>query len=99
MWRMLQQDEPGDYVVATGETHTIRELLDVAFRAIGVDDWRPYVATDRRFLRPAEVDVLTGDASKARNKLGWEPTLDFQTLIKVMVDHDLELEARKAGDR
>ena len=66
---------------------------------VGVDDWRPYVATDRRFLRPAEVDVLTGDASKARNKLGWEPTLDFQTLIKVMVDHDLELEARKAGDR
>jgi GDPmannose 4,6-dehydratase len=99
MWRMLQQDEPGDYVVATGQTHTIRELLDVAFGAVGIDDWGPFVTTDRRFLRPAEVDVLIGDASKAREQLGWEPTLDFQTLIKVMVDHDLELEARKARDR
>ena len=67
--------------------------------AVGIDDWGQHVRTDRRFLRPAEVDVLIGDASKARNQLGWEPTLDFQTLIKVMVDHDLELEARKAGDR
>jgi GDPmannose 4,6-dehydratase len=98
-WRMLQQDEPGDYVVATGQTHTIRELLDVAFGAVGIDDWRPHVGTDRRFFRPAEVDVLIGDSSKARDKLGWEPTLDFHTLVKTMVDHDLELEARKAGDR
>jgi GDPmannose 4,6-dehydratase len=98
MWLMLQQDEPGDYVVATGQTHTIRELLDVAFRAVGIDDWRPFVSTDPRFLRPAEVDLLVGDATKARKQLGWEPTLDFETLVKVMVDHDLELEARKARD-
>jgi GDPmannose 4,6-dehydratase len=71
----------------------------VAFGVVGIEDWGPFVTTDRRFLRPAEVDVLIGDASKARNQLGWEPTLDFQTLIKVMVDHDLELEARKARDR
>jgi GDPmannose 4,6-dehydratase len=96
MWRMLQQDEPGDYVVATGETHTIRELLDAAFQAAGIDDWHPLVKTDPRFERPAEVDLLIGDATKAREGLGWQPTVDFPTLVKMMVDSDIELEARKA---
>ncbi|MCU1461009.1 MAG: gmd [Acidimicrobiales bacterium] len=96
MWRMVQQDEPGDYVVATGETHTIRDLLEAAFQAAGIDDWQALVQTDPRFTRPAEVDLLIGDASKAREVLGWQPTVDFPTLIKMMVDHDLEVEARKA---
>jgi GDPmannose 4,6-dehydratase len=96
MWRMLQQAEPGDYVVATGETHTIRDLLDAAFQAAGIDDWQRLVETDPRFTRPAEVDLLIGDASKAREELGWQPTVDFPTLVKMMVDSDIELEARKA---
>ncbi len=73
MWQMLQQDAPGDYVVATGCTWSIRQVLDIAFQAIGIDDWSPHVSTDDRFLRPAEVDQLVGDASKARDVLGWEP--------------------------
>ncbi len=80
MWRMVQQDEPGDYVIASGETHTIRELLDAAFRAIDIEDWEPYVHTDQRFLRPAEVDLLVGDASKARTVLQWEPKVFSETL-------------------
>jgi GDPmannose 4,6-dehydratase len=96
MWRMVQQDEPGDYVVATGETHTIRELLEAAFQAAGIDDWKPLVQTDPRFERPAEVDLLIGDATKAHQVLGWRPTVDFPTLVKMMVDSDIELEARKA---
>src|ERR1700710_350739 len=81
MWLMLQQDEPDDYVIATGETHTIREFLDESFRCAGYDDWTPYVKQDARFERPAEVDLLMGDASKAREKLGWEPKVDFQGLV------------------
>src|SRR6266571_2090532 len=73
MWRMLQQDEPGDYVIAMGETHTNRELLEVAARVAGFDDWRPLVQQDERFMRPAEVDILTGDAGRARRVLGWQP--------------------------
>src|SRR6266567_1030410 len=96
MWRMLQQDEPGDYVVATGVTHTIRDLLEAAFQAAGIDDWSRLLATDPRFTRPAEVDLLIGDATRARDVLGWQPTVDFPTLIKMMVDSDVELEARKA---
>ena len=92
MWSMLQQDEPDDYVVATGETHTIRELLDIAFRRIGIEDWDSHVVLDPRFLRPAEVDLLIGDAAKAKEKLGWEPTVNFQELIEMMVDADLERE-------
>jgi GDPmannose 4,6-dehydratase len=92
MWSMLQQDEPDDYVVATGETHTIRELLDIAFKRIGVDDWSDKVVQDPRFIRPAEVDLLIGDASKAREKLGWRPTVAFSELIEMMVDADLERE-------
>jgi GDPmannose 4,6-dehydratase len=97
MWLMLQQDEPGDYVVASGGSHTIRELLDTAFKAIGVDDWRPYVHTDPKFLRPAEVDLLVGDASKARQQLGWHATVDFTSLVTMMVNHDLAREAPKTA--
>jgi GDPmannose 4,6-dehydratase len=90
MWRMLQQDEADDYVIATGETNTLRTLLDIAFAHIGIDDWGPYVTQDERFMRPAEVDVLIGDASKARATLGWSPTVDFPSLVRMMVDADLE---------
>jgi GDPmannose 4,6-dehydratase len=89
MWRMLQQDEADDYVVATGETHSIRELLDVAFAHVGIADWTPYVRLDQRFVRPAEVDLLIGDATKARERLGWQPQVGFADLIRMMVDHDL----------
>lgn len=94
MWLMLQQDEAEDYVISTGETHSIRELLDVAFRHVGIDDWSDKVFVDPRFMRPAEVDLLIGDSSKARTKLGWEPKVSFEELITMMVDNDLELEAR-----
>ncbi len=89
MWLMLQQAEPDDYVIATGETHTIRELLDSAARCVGFDDWAPYVRQDPRFQRPAEVDVLTGDARKAREKLGWKPAVSFPELVSMMVEADL----------
>jgi len=97
MWMMLQQPEPDDYVIATGENHSGREFLDLAFKEVGVDDWAPYVEQDQRFMRPAEVDYLIGDASKAREKLGWRPTVPFDELVKIMVTHDLELVAREAG--
>jgi GDPmannose 4,6-dehydratase len=96
MWLMLQQDEPDDYVVATGETHSVEEFVRLAFARVGIDDWQKYVKQDPRFFRPAEVDLLVGDATKARTKLGWEPEVEFATLVDMMVDHDLELEARKA---
>jgi len=97
MWLMLQQDEPDDYVVATGETHSIEELVELAFAEIGVENWRDYVRQDPKFFRPAEVDLLIGDASKARTKLGWAPEIDFPQLVKMMVAHDLQAEAAKAG--
>jgi GDPmannose 4,6-dehydratase len=86
---MLQQDEPDDYVVATGVTHSIRDLLDAAFAHVGIDDWSHLVRTDPEFVRPAEVDLLVGDATKAREVLGWRPTVDFPTLVAMMVEHDL----------
>ncbi|MBM3675397.1 MAG: GDP-mannose 4,6-dehydratase [Actinobacteria bacterium] len=92
MWLMLQQDEPDDYVIATGETHTIREFLDVAFRIAGYDGWEPYVTHDTRFNRPAEVDLLLGDASKAREKLGWQPKVTFEELVRRMYEADLKEE-------
>ena len=92
MWRMLQQDEADDYVVSTGETHTIRELLDIAFKRVGIDDWHPYVFQDPAFMRPAEVDLLIGDASKAADKLGWKPTVGFTDLVEMMVDSDLQIQ-------
>ncbi|MGW6131529.1 GDP-mannose 4,6-dehydratase [Cellulomonas sp. NPDC055163] len=97
MWRMLQQDEADDYVVATGETHSIRELLDVAFRHVGIDDWEPLVKQDPRFMRPAEVDLLIGDPSKAADKLGWEPKVGFEQLVTMMVDHDLAEQQATTG--
>ncbi|HKR19869.1 MAG TPA: GDP-mannose 4,6-dehydratase [Stellaceae bacterium] len=90
MWLMLQQDKPDDYVVATGESHTVRELVEIAFSELGLD-WKKHVELDARYLRPTEVDALQGDASKARKTLGWRPTVDFKTLIKLMITHDLGL--------
>ncbi len=90
MWRMLQQSEGDDYVIATNETHTITECLEVAFGAVGLA-WRDYVDIDARFFRPAEVDLLIGDPSKARSKLGWEPKTKFKALIELMVEADLRL--------
>ncbi|MBW3575011.1 MAG: GDP-mannose 4,6-dehydratase [Actinobacteria bacterium] len=96
MWQMLQQDEPDDYVVATGETHSVQEFVELAFRAAGIDDWRRYVRQDERYMRPAEVDVLVGDPSKAAAVLGWKRTVTFPELVEMMVVHDLEHEGRKA---
>ncbi|MDE2165686.1 MAG: GDP-mannose 4,6-dehydratase [Alphaproteobacteria bacterium] len=90
MWLMLQQDTADDYVIATGQSHTVRELVEIAFGELGLD-WKRHVELDARYLRPTEVDALEGDASKARKRLGWRPKLDFKTLIKVMVKHDLDL--------
>jgi GDPmannose 4,6-dehydratase len=90
MWRMLQQPEPHDYVIGTGQTHTVRELVEIAFGHLGLD-WRQYVKTDEKFFRPAEVDVLLADPSRARQDLGWKPTVDFRGLITMMVDADLTL--------
>ncbi len=89
MWMMLQQKEPGDYVIATGETHSIREFLEEAFGLVGLD-WQAYVDIDPRYYRPAEVDLLVGDASKARRELGWAPKTTFKGLVKLMVDADIK---------
>jgi GDPmannose 4,6-dehydratase len=88
MWLMLQQDEPDDYVIATGETHSVEEFCELAFAHVGLD-WRDHVVTDERFLRPAEVDLLIGDATKARTRLGWTTTVTFPELVAMMVDSDL----------
>jgi GDPmannose 4,6-dehydratase len=88
MWRMLQQPSPDDYVIGTGETHSVRELCELAFARVGLD-WRKYVVQDERFMRPAEVDLLVADSSKARARLGWTPTVDFRHLVEMMVDADL----------
>lgn len=95
MWRMLQQDQPDDYVIATGQTHSVREFLDEAFGYLDLD-WREYVEQDPRYLRPAEVDLLLGDASKARERLGWEPRVTFRELVRMMVDADMKLAEREA---
>ena len=89
MWLMMQQDEPDDYVIATGETHSVREFLEEAFTLIG-RDWRDHVEIDPKFFRPAEVDLLLGDPSKAREKLGWRPRVTFRELVRMMVEADLE---------
>jgi GDPmannose 4,6-dehydratase len=90
MWLMLQQDQPGDYVIATGETHTIQKLVETAFGYLNLD-WRQYVVQDPAFMRPAEVDLLVGDASKAGRVLGWEPSVSFVELVQMMVDADMKL--------
>ncbi|MFM7474434.1 MAG: GDP-mannose 4,6-dehydratase [Microcystis aeruginosa] len=88
MWLMLQQEEPDDYVVATNETYSIREFLDISFQYVNLN-WQDYVEFDQRYLRPAEVDLLIGDSTKAREKLGWQPSVTFEGLVKLMVDADL----------
>jgi len=90
MWLMMQADAPDDYIIATGESHSVRDFLDLAFGRLDLD-WKRYVEIDPRYFRPAEVDVLQGDATKARTKLGWQPKVTFQELVTQMVDHDLEL--------
>jgi GDPmannose 4,6-dehydratase len=97
MWRMLQADAGDDYVVATGETHSIREFLDIAFARVGIDDWSKLVVVDPRFFRPAEVDLLIGDATKARTRLGWTPEVSFTELVTMMVDADLAEQRALAG--
>jgi GDPmannose 4,6-dehydratase len=97
MWMMLQQDEPDDFVVATGETHSVREFVEKAFAHVGIDDWASFVRQDKRFFRPSEVDLLIGDASKAQMKLGWKREVDFDGLVARMVEHDLRTEAARAG--
>ena len=99
MWLMLQQDQPDDYVVATGQTHQVREFVELAFRAAGIDDWQGYVRQDPRFFRPSEVDLLVGDASKAHSRLGWQPDVTFAELVEMMVAHDLKVETAKIGRR
>ncbi|MDP2750641.1 MAG: GDP-mannose 4,6-dehydratase [Nanoarchaeota archaeon] len=91
MWLMLQQEKPEDYVIATGETHSIRDFLDIAFKRIDIEDWSNYVKQDPRFMRPAEVDLLLGDASKARKNLGWKPEVNFKQLVDMMVDNDIKM--------
>ena len=91
MWLMLQQNTPDDYVIATGEKHSIRDFLEASFNYIGINDWESYVKQDARFMRPAEVDVLRGDYTKANKELNWTPKTSFNELVKIMVDNDLKL--------
>ena len=95
MWRMLQQDEADDYVISTGQTQSIRALLDIAFDEAGIGDWSDYVRIDERFMRPAEVDLLVGDSSKAADKLGWRPSVSFDELIRMMVRNDIDLQSKQ----
>ncbi|MBK5226768.1 MAG: GDP-mannose 4,6-dehydratase [Thermoleophilia bacterium] len=90
MWMMLQRDEPDDYVICSGETHSVEELVQIAFNYAGLD-WKKYIKIDQRFVRPAEVDLLIGDAAKAREKLGWEARVTFEEMIRMMVDNDLKM--------
>ncbi len=96
MWMMLQQPTPDDFVVATGKSHSIEQLLEAAFKSAGLKDWREYVRQDKRFFRPAEVDLLIGDATKANTKLGWHPKVGFNQLIEMMVRHDIDYESKRA---
>jgi GDPmannose 4,6-dehydratase len=89
MWLMLQQEKPEDYVIATGETHSVREFCELAFSRVGLN-YQDHVVIDSAFFRPAEVDLLIGDSTRARKELGWQPKVDFQTLVNMMVDYDLE---------
>ena len=91
MWLMMQQDKPGDYVIATGESYSIRQFLDAAFEAVGVGNWEKLVKQDPRFMRPAEVDVLRGDSTKAKDILGWSPKTSFEEMVKKMVENDIQL--------
>jgi GDPmannose 4,6-dehydratase len=97
MWMMLQQDEPDDFVISTGEAHTVQEFVEKSFAHAGIDNWEQYVRQDPKFFRPAEVDLLIGDSAKAKAVLGWEPEVGFDELVKMMVDNDMALEKIKAG--
>jgi len=97
MWLMLQQDAADDYVIATGETHTISALLDTAFSSVGIPDWSSLVRQDPQFMRPAEVDLLIGDSSKARKTLGWAPKVNFTQLVTMMVESDVAEQKKLAG--
>jgi len=97
MWRMLQQEEPDDYVIATGETHSVEEFLECSFGYAGIDNWSEYVYIDPEFFRPAEVDYLLGNPSKARRKLGWEPEIKFRRLAELMTEADINEELRRSG--
>ncbi len=97
MWLMLQQDKPEDYIISTGETHSVRDLVEIAFSHLGLD-YKKYVKKDKRFFRPAEVDLLIGDHSKAKNELKWEPEVSFEELVKMMVDADMELLEKEYAD-
>jgi GDPmannose 4,6-dehydratase len=96
MWLMLQQNQPDDYVIATGESHSVRELVEVAFGHVGLD-WQKYVRLDPSLIRPAEVDHLIGDATKARKELGWAPSVDFRGLVQMMVDADMKRHGEPVG--
>lgn len=95
MWLMLQQDKPGDYVLATGETHTIGDFLELAFKEVGINDWKPYVKQNPAFMRPAEVDILLGNPEKAETELGWKRKVDFAGLVKLMVQTDISIQSAK----
>jgi GDPmannose 4,6-dehydratase len=90
MYQMLQQDEPGDYMISTQETHSIKDFLDMAFGYIGISDWKPYVVVDPKFYRPIDVEYLLGDSGKIRSKLGWKPTISFNDMVFKMVKYDLD---------
>ena len=90
MWLMLQQEKPDDYVISTGETRSVREWVELCFKQVGLD-WKQYVKLDARYLRPAEVDLLLGDSTKAREKLGWKPKVNLEMLAKMMMEHDMRL--------
>jgi GDPmannose 4,6-dehydratase len=99
MWAMMQQDEPDDYVLATGKSHSIRDFLDIAFDEVGIDNWEDLVVIDPQFFRPAEIEVLRGDATKAKEMLGWTPTTSFEELVRKMVRNDLALIQQQLGGR
>lgn len=98
MWMMLQQEQPDDYVVATGISHSVRDFVVAAFAHVGIDDWERYIEIDPRIFRPAEVDALVGDASRARERLGWQPRVSFEQLVSMMVDSDLQHLSRERED-
>jgi GDPmannose 4,6-dehydratase len=99
MWLMMQQDEPDDFVLATGESHSIRDFLDIAFDEVGIDNWEDLVVIDPQFFRPAEIEVLRGDATKAEKILGWTPKTTFEQLVRKMVRSDLALIQQRLGGR
>ena len=88
MWLMLQQDNPKDYVIATGKSHSVEDFLEKAFQYVGIDNWREYVSIDKKFMRPQDIDNLIGDSSKAKKELGWTPSVSYEELVKMMIDED-----------